>query len=40
MITYHFISVRLNDDFDFDASVANDVAFDVAKYALPGKVMQ
>ena len=26
--------------FDFDVSVANDVAIDVAKCALPGKVMQ
>ena len=40
MITYHFISALLNDDFDFDVSVANDVAIDVAKRALPGKVMQ
>ena len=40
MITYHFISALLNDDFDFDFIVANDVAIDVAKRALPGKVMQ
>ena len=30
----------LNANFDFDVSVANDVAIDVAKCALPGKVMQ
>ena len=30
----------LNTNFDFDVSVANDVAIDVAKCALPGKVMQ
>ena len=30
----------LNDDFDFDVSVASDVAIDVAKRALPGKLMQ
>ena len=30
----------LNDDFDFDVSVVNDVAIDVAKCALLGKVMQ
>ena len=39
-ITYHFISALLNANFDFDVSVANDVAIDVAKCALPGKVMQ
>ena len=30
----------LNANFDFDVSFANDVAIDVAKCALPGKVMQ
>ena len=35
-IPYHFISTLLNANFDFDVSVANDVA----KCALPGKVMQ
>ena len=40
MIPYHFISTLLNANFDFDVSVANDVTIDVAKYALPGKVMQ
>ena len=39
-IPYHFISRLLNANFDFDVSVANDVAIDVAKCALPGKVMQ
>ena len=38
-IPYHFISTFLNAYFDFDVSVANDVAIDVAKCALPGKVM-
>ena len=27
-------------NFDFDVSVANDIAIDVARCALPGKVMQ
>ena len=27
-------------EFDFDVSVANDVSIDVAKWALPVKVMQ
>ena len=40
MITYHFISTLLNAYDDFDVSVANDVAIDVAKSELPGKVMQ
>ena len=40
MIPYHFILALLNTYFDFDVSVANDVAMDVAKCALPGKVMQ
>ena len=40
MITYHFISTILNANYDFDVSIANDVAIDVAKSALPGKVMQ
>ena len=39
-IPYHFISTLLNANFDFDVSVANDVAIDVAMCALPGKVMQ
>ena len=39
-IPYHFISTLLNANYDFDVSVANDVAIDVAKCALPGKVMQ
>ena len=39
-IHYHFISTLLNANFDFDVSVANDVAYDVAKHGLPGKVMQ
>ena len=39
-IPYHFISTLLNANFDFDVNVANDVAIDVAKCALPGKVMQ
>ena len=39
-IPYNFISTLLNAKFDFDVSVANDVAIDVAKCALPGKVMQ
>ena len=36
------ISTLLNANFDFDVSIAKDVAIDVAnyKYALPGKVMQ
>ena len=40
MIPYHFILTLLNANFDFDVSVANDVAIDVAKCALPGTVMQ
>ena len=32
--------VPLNANFDFDVSLANDVAIGVAKYALPGKVIQ
>ena len=39
-IPHHFILTLLNANFDFDVSVANDVAIDVAKCALPGKVMQ
>ena len=35
-IPYHFSLTLLNANFDFDVSVANDVA----KCALPGKVMQ
>ena len=37
-IAYHFISTLLKANFDFDVSVANDVAIDVAKCALPDKV--
>ena len=40
MIPNDFISTVLNSNFDIDASVANNVAIDVAKRALPGKVMQ
>ena len=39
-IPYHFISTLLNANFDVDVSVANDIAIDVAKWALPGMVMQ
>ena len=39
-IPYHFILTLLNTFLDFDVSVTNDVAIDVAKCALPGKVMQ
>ena len=39
-IPYHFISTLLNVNFDFDVTVANDVAIDVAKCSLPGKLMQ
>ena len=39
-IPYHFISTLLNVNFDFDVTVANDVAIDVAKCSLPDKVMQ
>ena len=39
-IPYHFISTLLNANFDFDVSVVNDVAIDVAKCTLPDKVMQ
>ena len=39
-IPYHFILTLLNANFDFDVSVANDVTIDVAKCALPGKMMQ
>ena len=39
-IPYHYISTLLNANFDFDLSVANDVAIDVAKCAIPGKVVQ
>ena len=35
MITYFILEI-LNNDFDFDFNIANDVA----KRALPGKVMQ
>ena len=40
MTPYHFISTLLNANYDFQVSVANDVAIDVASFALPGKVMQ
>ena len=40
MTPYHFISTLLNANYDFEVSVANDVAIDVARFALPGKVMQ
>ena len=39
-IPYHFISTLLNVNFDFDVTVANDIAIDVAKCSLPVKVMQ
>ena len=39
-IPYHFISTLLNVNFDFNVTVANDFAIDVAKCSLPGKVMQ
>ena len=39
-IPYHFISTLLNVNFDFDVTVANDVAIDVVKCSLPGKLMQ
>ena len=39
MIPNHFISTLLNANFDFDVSIANDVAIDVAMFTLPGKVM-
>ena len=39
-IPYTFISTLLNANFDFDVSVANDVAIDITKYILPGRVMQ
>ena len=40
MIPYHFISMNLNAYFDFAVGVGNDVAIDVAKSVLPGKVKQ
>ena len=40
MTPYHFISTLLNANYDFELSVANDDAIDVARFALPGKVMQ
>ena len=36
----HPITNVLSPNFDFDVTVANDVAIDVAKCSLPGKVMQ
>ena len=39
-IPSHFISTRFNANFDFFVGIANDVAIDVAKWALPGKVRQ
>ena len=35
-----FYSTFLNANFDFDVSVAIEVAIDVAKCTLPGKVMK
>ena len=40
IIPYHFISALLNANFDFDIGVVNDVAIDVVKCTLPGKVIQ
>ena len=40
MTPYHFISTLLNANYNFEVSVANDVANDVGRFALPGKVMQ
>ena len=37
MIPYHFILVLFHD---FDVSIAHDVAIDVAKCAMSGKMMQ
>ena len=37
MTPYHFIWTLLNANFDFGISVANDVAIDVARFALPGQ---
>ena len=42
---YHFLPMVTdgrtpNAPYDFEVSVANDVAIDVARFALPGKVMQ
>ena len=34
-IPYHFISTLINVNFDFDVTIANDVAIDVAKCSLP-----
>ena len=39
-IIYHLILMLLIIQIDFDISVANDIAIEVAKWALPGKVMQ
>ena len=39
MTPYHFISKLLNANFDFDVSVANDIAIDIDRFALRGKVM-
>ena len=39
-IPYHFNLTLLNANFDFDDSVANDLAIDVAKCELPDEVMQ
>ena len=35
---YHFISTLLNANYDFEVSVTNDVAIDVARF--PFQVMQ
>ena len=39
-IPYHFHSTLLNANYDFDVSVANYIAIDMAKNTLPGKEMQ
>ena len=36
----HFILALLNTNSDFDVSIANNLAIDIAKCTLPGKVMQ
>ena len=38
-IPYHFILMLLKVTFDFGVTIANDIAIDVARCALPGKVM-
>ena len=39
-IPYHFILTLLNVNFDFDVTIANDIAIDGAKCSLLDKVMQ